>query len=162
MYETEDKNFDELWEREQFKAKRRRRRKSECLILSHLNKWQFWCHSMAYEPRYEIVFSSLSFFPFHPSSFTSLCHTRHPDREPVCGLKGTRYSVAEFTPPFYPQFRAFPFLSTPSPFPALALSSLFPPAFSVWKRTGKESSPLLSSRFLCAFRARAWRDSPRT
>lgn len=81
-------------------------------------------------------------FPSYPSCSTPLCLLAITIGS-LCGLKGTRYSVAEFTPPFCPQFRTF--LSTPSPFAVLALSFLFPPAFYV-KKDGREvlSSSLLS------------------
>lgn len=76
-------------------------------------------------------------------------------------LKGTRYSVAEFTPPSHNSIPHIP-VSDPLAFPSPRPFFPFFPQLFMWKKRGEKRKGLLSSRFLCAFRTRAWRDSPRT
>lgn len=81
---------------------------------------------------------------FFPPMYPSAPHPPPPLRkavraDAVCGLKGSRYSVAQSTPcQFYPQVRVFvllcsPCLSQPSSFP-------FSPAFYVPRKSEERTS----------------------
>lgn len=95
----------------------------------------------------KVFFNSVP-FPFYPSCSTSLCHTRHPDREPVQIEGHSIFSgrIHSTIPQFHSAHSRFfrpPRLSQSSPF-----LSFFPPAFYVEKERREEERTSLLSIFM--------------
>lgn len=148
MYKTKDKNFDKLRDREQLKEEKRKGEIKNAQFR-HLTRDNFGViRRLMNHASKSFSFPLCPFFPVYPSSSALLPPPLYAIPAiligSLCGLKGTRYSVAEFTPPFYPQFRASPFSFDPLAFPSpRPFFPFFPQLFMHGK--GQERSPFLFS-----------------